>query len=98
MADPHGGPESPTWAEIERDAEAGMQREGVELPPLRPIVEVDDPMLVLAQMNALRMAAGAMGMKNDPNWDATEAAVGDQMRRSTEEPPGEPTGPGTTTA
>ena len=86
MTDQRSTPASATWDEIEQAAQAGMQRDEVDLPPLRPIIEVDDPMLVVAQMNALRMAADTLGMKHDPNWDATEAAAGDQMRRHNDEP------------
>jgi hypothetical protein len=45
------------------------------------MVNVDDPMLELAQMQVLRLAAEEMGIQQDPTWDTTEAALGDQLQR-----------------
>lgn len=86
MVDASGGPDHRSWAEIEADAEAGREREDVALPPLLP--QTDDPMLAFAQVAALRLAADSVGMKHDPNWDATEAAVGDQVRWANGAPDG----------
>ena len=80
------------WGEIEAEAQRGMSLEGVALPPLRPVIEVEDPLLLLAQMKAFRMVADDLGVAHDPSWDETEAAVGDQLHRAAE------TGPGATPA
>jgi hypothetical protein len=77
----HGESSDGTWAQLEEAAQAGLKREEVALPPLRPVVNVDDPLLELAQMQVLRLAAAEMGIQEDPTWESTEAALGDQLLR-----------------
>lgn len=93
MADLAGFAHHPSWDAIEAEALrllGGREAATTEAPP-PPVVDgadesppaptIDDPLLAFAQVTALRLAADSSGVAHDPNWDTTEAAIGDQLHR-----------------
>ena len=93
MADLAGFEHHPSWDAIEAEALrllGGREADTIGAPPPPPVdaaspsppaPAIDDPLLAFAQVTALRLAADSSGVAHDPNWDTTEAAIGDQLHR-----------------
>jgi len=92
MADLAGFPHHSSWDGMEAQARERLRRLPAESgngpagepQPATPI-GVDDPLLLLAQMKAVRLAADSMGLAHQPGWDETEASATSVLRREAHE-------------